>query len=154
MTKLQQTLTSLVAAIPAAYLGFVLVMSMISYSENLSAIAYIVMGLTLLSAVAAALIPVAVFIGFNAKPGPEKASAKKETGDDLEAVDDDAEVSEESDDVFDSHEEMAESSEFDLGDSSEDILVDGSDDSLDTGDLDLFEDDEVEEPKPKSKKKK
>ena len=155
MTKLQQMLTSLVAAIPAAYLGYVLVMAMVSYSENLSTVAYIVMGLTLLSSVAAALIPVAVMIGSKSKPAPDKIPpSKKETGSDLESVDDDAEVIGESDDSIDVSEEMAESSEFDLGDSSSDLLADGSDDSLDTSDIEMFDDEDEDEPKPKSKSKK
>lgn len=145
-------LTSLVAAIPAAYLGYVLVMSMISYSDNLSTIAYVVMGLTLLSAIAAALIPVAVMIGSKPKPAAEKVSTKKETGDEMDAVDDDPEVVDESDDSFDAREEMEESSEFDLGDSSSDILVEGSDDSLDTSDIEMFDDEEEVKPKPKKKK--
>jgi uncharacterized membrane protein YuzA (DUF378 family) len=153
VTKLQQMLTSLVAAIPAAYLGYELVMAMISYSENLSTIAYIVMGLTLLCAAAAVLIPIAVMVGGNRKPVPEKIPVKKqESGEDIEALDDEVEVSEES---SGSHEEIAESSDFDLSDSSDETLAHGSDDNLSTDDIEEFDlDDEDEDVKPKSKKKK
>ena len=156
MTKLQQMLTSLIAAIPAAYLGYELVRAMLSYSESLSTIAYIVMGLTLLAAAATALIPVAVMVGGRRKPATEPVSAKQskqESDGEIEALDDDVEVS---DDAIEADDSLAESSDFDLSDSSEDLLDDGSDDSLSTTGLDEFDldDEEEEEVKPKSKKKK
>jgi hypothetical protein len=147
-------LTSLVAAIPAAYLAYELVMAMLSYSQNLSTVAYIVMGLTLLSAVAAALIPVAVLVGSKSKPAPEKGPAtNKESGDDIDAMDDDG-AEESSDGIEAADDDISGSSEFDISGSSDDILVDESDATLDTGALELFEEDEEEEVKPKSKKKK
>ena len=143
-------LTSLVAAIPAAYLGYVLVMAMLSYSESLSTISYVVMGLTLLTAVAAVLIPFGVMFGGSRKPAPPKADAKKSTGDDIEAVDDEIEVSDEPSETLDGDELVEDASDFELADSSEEIVAQDSDDAFEDFDLDEAE----EEVKPKSKKKK
>ena len=147
-------LTSLVAAIPAAYLSYVLVMAMLSYSESLSTIAYVVMGLTLLAAATALLIPFGVMFGGSRKPAAPKADANKSTGDDIESVDDDVEVSDdpsETIEAVDDDEAVEATSDFDLADSSEDIIAQDSDDAFEDFDLD---DEEEEEVKPKSKKKK
>ena len=151
MTKLQRMLTSLVAAIPAAYLIYVLVMAMLSYSESLSTTAYIVMGLTLLAAATALLIPFGVMFGGSRKPAAPKAAANKSTGDDIEEVDDDVEVSDEPSETIetlDGDEPVEAASDFDLADSSEEIVAQDSDDAFEDFDL------EEEEVKPKSKKKK
>ena len=147
-------LTSLVAAIPAAYLIYVLVMAMLSYSESLSTIAYVVMGLTLLAAATALLIPFGVMFGGSRKPAAPKADANKSTGDDIESVDDDVEVSDdpsETIEAVDDDEAVEATSDFDLADSSEDIIAQDSDDAFE--DFDLY-DEEEEEVKPKSNKKK
>ena len=144
-------LTSLVAAIPAAYLIYVLVMAMLSYSESLSTTAYIVMGLTLLAAATALLIPFGVMFGGSRKPAAPKAAANKSTGDDIEEVDDDVEVSDEPSETIetlDGDEPVEAASDFDLADSSEEIVAQDSDDAFEDFDL------EEEEVKPKSKKKK
>ena len=155
MTKLQQMLTSLVAAIPAAYLAYELVMAMISHSENLSTIAYIIMGLTLLSAATAALIPIAVLVGGKRKAAaPASASAAKKSGDEIEALDDDVEVSDESGELIEAEEDLAGSSDFDLSDSSDETLAHGSEDDMSTDAIEEFDLDDEEEEKPKSKKKK
>ncbi len=155
MTKLQQLLTSLVAAIPAAYLIYVLVMAMLSYSESLSTIAYVVMGLTLLAAATALLIPFIVMFGGSRKPAAPKADAQKSTGDDIESVDDDVEVSDEPSETIealdDDDDAVEAGSDFDLADSSEEIVAEDSDDAFEDFDLDEEEEEEV---KPKSKKKK
>ena len=146
-------LTSLVAAIPAAYLIYVLVMAMLSYSESLSTIAYVVMGLTLLAAATALLIPFGVMFGGSRKPAAPKADANKSTGDDIESVDDDVEVSDdpsETIEALDDDEIVEDGSDFELADSSEEIVAQDSDDAFEDFDLD----EEEEEVKPKSKKKK
>ena len=153
MTKLQRMLTSLVAAIPAAYLIYVLVMAMLSYSESLSTIAYVVMGLTLLAAATALLIPFGVMFGSSRKPAAPKADANKSTGDDIESVDDDVEVSDEPSETIealDDDDAVEAGSDFDLADSSEEIVAQDSDDAFEDFDID----EEEEEVKPKSKKKK
>lgn len=146
-------LTSLVAAIPAAYLIYVLVMAMLSYSESLSTIAYVVMGLTLLAAATALLIPFGVMFGGSRKPAAPKADANKSTGDDIESVDDDVEVSDEPSETIealDDDDAVEAGSDFDLADSSEEIVAQDSDDAFEDFDID----EEEEEVKPKSKKKK
>ena len=154
MTKLQQMLTSLVAAIPAAYLGYELVMTMLFHSENLSTIAYLVIGITLIAAITAALIPAIILVGGRRKAEPKKEPArKKDSGDDLESLDDEVAVMEESSDAID----ISETSDFQLGDSSSDLLASGSDDNLSSDaidDFDLDDDDDEVKPKAKSKKKK
>ncbi len=148
-------LTSLVAAIPAAYLSYVLVMAMLSYSESLSTISYVVMGLTLLSAVTAVIIPFGVMFGGSRKPAAAapKVDKKKSTGDDIEAVDEAVEVSDdpsETIEALDDDEIVEDGSDFELADSSEEIVAQDSDDAFEDFDLD----EEEEEVKPKSKKKK
>ena len=153
MTKLQQMLTSLVAAIPAAYLGYELVMTMLFHSENLSTIAYVVIGITLIAAITAALIPAIILVGGRRKVEPKKEPArKKDSGDDLEALDDEVAVMEESSDAID----ISETSDFQLGDSSSELLASGSDDNLSSDAIDDFDldDDDEDEVKPKAKSKK
>lgn len=154
MTKLQQMLTSLVAAIPAAFLAYLLVMAMISHSENLNAIAYVVLGLTLLLTIVAALIPVGVMVGGKAKKVVEKPAAKSESGDDVETLDEDVEVAEGSSASIDVDGDLGDSEEFEMSDSDMSLGSDSSD-SLSSEALDEFEldDEEEEEPKPKKKKR-
>lgn len=156
MTKLQRMLTSLVAAIPAAYLVFELVRAMLSYSENLSVMAYVTMGVTLVAALAAVLIPVGVMVGGSRKAVPAKASGKAPASEDIETVDDDVEISDSSSDsIYDDDSISSGSSEIDLVDSSDDLILDESEEALETDGFDEFDlDDEDDEPKSKQKKRK
>jgi len=155
VTKLQRMLTSLVAAIPAAYLVFELVRAMLSHSENLSVTAYVTMGLTLIAALTAVLIPIGVMVGGNRKPAPAKAAAKSSGSDDIETVDDDVEVADSSSDSIYEDDLISGSSEIDLADSSDDLVIDGSEEALETDGFDDFDlDDEDEKPKSKKKKRK
>lgn len=148
-------LTSLVAAIPAAYLVFELVRAMLSHSENLSVMAYVTMGLTLLAALTAVLIPVGVMVGGNRKTTPAKVAAKSSVSEDIETVDDDVEVAEgSSDSIYDEDSISSGSSEIDLVDSSDDLMIDGSEEALETDAFDDFDLEEEEDEAPKSKKKK
>lgn len=61
MTKLQLSLTSLVAAVPAAILAYLLVMTFLSHAQNLQLMSQLLTGGTLLVAVAVVLTPAAVF---------------------------------------------------------------------------------------------
>jgi hypothetical protein len=146
-------LTSLVAAIPAAYLGYLLVMAMLQNS-GLSTMSYIVMGLTLLAAATAVLIPFGVMFGGSRKPVPPKDDAKKSKGDDIEEVDEGVEVSDEPSETIEALDDEAavveDDADFELADSSEEIVAQDSDDAFEDFDLD----EEEEEVKPKSKKKK
>jgi hypothetical protein len=158
VTKLQHMLTSLVAAIPAAYLAYVLVAAMIFNSENLTAVAYVFLGITLIAALTAALMPIGIMVGGKRKPTPEKAADSSKISSDSGSVDEAESVSDEIEVSDDSGSEMelVESSEFDIDDSSEETLLHGSDDSLSTDAIEEFDldDDEEEVAKPKSKKKK
>jgi hypothetical protein len=166
VTKLQLSLTSLVAVIPAAYLVFLLVAVLLTDSQNLTTIAFVVLGVTLAAATATVLIPAAVWIGGRRQPKLQTAKVAPESvaegSEDIEAIDDDIEAlddeSGEVEDASDSYiaeEALGDSAEFDLGDSNE-ILVDDSEADMDTEPVDDFEDfdlEEEEEPKPKKKKK-
>ena len=156
VTKTQRMLTSLVAAIPAGYLALLLVMAMLNHAGDMNMMTYIVMGLTLLAAAVAVLMPLVILIGGNRKPAPPKPAAKPKKGEDVAAIDDEVEVSEASSGSFGDDHLLAESSDFDLGDSNQDMLTDDGD--LTTENLDDFDlDDEFEEeekPKAKAKKKK
>ena len=149
VTKLQRMLTSLVAAIPAGYLSYLLVAAMLSDSENLSTMAYVVMGGTLLSTVATLLIPVGILVLGNRKPPATMIAAKQGTGDEIESLDDDVEVSDGLSGSFDEQDVLAESSDFDLGDSNQDMLVHDSEDDVDTEPVEDFDLDEEVKPKKK-----
>ncbi len=62
MGKVALSLTSLVAAIPAAFLSYLLVMVFLSNAEQLATFGKVIVGSTLLGGVAVSLIPVAVII--------------------------------------------------------------------------------------------
>ena len=84
-------------------------------------------GITLIAAITAALIPAIILVGGRRKAEPKKEPArKKDSGDDIETLDDDVAVMEESSDAID----VSETSDFQLGDSSSDLLASGSDDNL------------------------
>ncbi len=163
MTKTQRILTSLIAAVPAAYLGLLLVMAMLTNSENLSMIAYVMLGVTMLSAGVTVLMPVGILLGGIRKPAATKVDSKaaaklKKQADDADARDDDIEVSSGSSGSIESLDGGGGSSEFDLNDSSQDFVTGDSEDAITTenlGDFDIDDDEfEVEEEvKPKSKKK-
>jgi hypothetical protein len=156
VTKIQRMLTSLVVAIPAAFLAFLLVMAMLSHSENLSTMAYIVMGGTLVGMLVTLAIPVGILVGGNRKPASARlVAARQDSGGDIETLDDDVEVSEGSSGSFDEQDVPGDSSDFDLGNSSEEILIDDSEDNIDTEPVDDFDNFDLdEEIEKKSKKKK
>ena len=159
VTKTQRMLTSLIAAVPAAYLGLLLVIAMLTNSENLSMIAYVMLGITILSAGVIVLMPVGILIGGIRKPAAAKAAGKpKKQADDADAIDEDIEVSSGSSGSIAELDAAAGSSEFDLDDSAQDFATGDSEDAITTenlGDFDMDDDEfEIEEEvKPKPKKK-
>ena len=163
VTKTQRMLTSLIAAVPAAYLGLLLVMAMLTNSENLSMIAYVMLGITILCAAVIVLMPVGILLGGIRKPAAAKADSKagakpKKQADAADALDDDIEVTSGSSGSIESLDGGAGSSEFDISDSSQEFVTGDSEDAITTENLGDFEmdDDEFEveeEVKPKSKKK-
>ena len=112
MNKTQTALTSLVAAIPAAFLAYLLVMALTG--GGLSGMLMAVVGLTLLVAVATALTPVGIVLMW--PKSPEERAAKAAGEDDVAVVSEsEVEVAESADDV-----EVAESEdEFEIGDDEE-----------------------------------
>ena len=165
VTKLQRMLMSFVAVIPAAFLIYLLVMAMLSYSESLSTMAYLTMGGTLLAMLATVVIPVGIMVGGKAKGAPVAGSATMathESGEDIEALDDEnVEVGGASSGSFDAHDVLEErSAEFDIGDSDQDMTGSDSEAEIETEpveDMDDFDIEEIEEeeeaPKPKKKKR-
>lgn len=151
MGRTQRALTSLVAAIPAGFLGYLLVMVFLNQADSLSTTMQAVVGSTLLVAGIVALMPFILLI-----PGRKAAPAAVNS-----AVDDDAAV-EMMDDAGSGEvalDDESATSDYELGDSDADVLSDSSSEidtqnnsSLD--DIDAFDmDDDEEEPPAKKRKK-
>lgn len=159
MGRTQRALTSLVAAIPAAFLTYLLVMVFLNSADSLKPATQAVAGATLLLSALVTLMPFGLLVlGGKKAATPDNAAASKgsarsdDEGEDIEVADeDDVEITD------DEAEDLAETSDFDLDDSDADIMSDSSGEiesgpasSLD--EMDAF-DMEDEEPKPKKKKK-
>ena len=157
MGRTQRALTSLVAAIPAGVLTYLLVMVFMHQADSLNTTLKIVVGLTLLASFVVAIMPVILII-----PGRQKSAAAddkaegKDADDAVDVADDDVEVSE---DVEEESGESSATSDFDLDDSGSGVMSDSSGE-IETGpassldDMDAFDmDDEEDEPKPKKRKK-
>lgn len=146
MGRTQRALTSLVAAIPAGFLGYLLLMVFLNQADSLNTTMQIVVGATLLVAVIVALMPFILLIP-GRKPS-EVASAESGSGEDIEV-----------DTMGDDGSGEVESSAMDLADSDADVLSDSSSEletqgnsSLD--DMDAFDmNDEEDEPPTKKRKK-
>lgn len=76
MTKSSSALLSLVAAVPAAFLAFLLVMAFLNHADKMGGTLNAVVGVALLAAVATALMPVGVLL-FGGPRGPAKPKAAK-----------------------------------------------------------------------------
>ncbi|MBC8116550.1 MAG: hypothetical protein H7062_19330 [Candidatus Saccharimonas sp.] len=159
MGRTQRALTSLVAAIPAGVLSYLLIMVFLNQADSLNTTMMAFVGLTLLLSVAVALMPVILLIPGRKKSaaeGDKPAATASDDGEAVEVVDDDGEVSTALDE---DSEELSATSDFDLGDSDADVMSDSSGE-IDTGpvssldDMDAFDMDDEEEEKPKPKKRK
>ena len=159
MGRTQRALTSLVAAIPAGFLSYLLVMVFLNQADSLKTTMQVVVGVTLLASVTVAVMPFVLLI-----PGRKKAldnagqaaGVASDADDAVEVMDDNDEVSDAADEDA---AELAATSDFDLGDSDANVMTDSSGE-FDTGNassldnIDAFDmDDEEEEPKPKKRKK-
>lgn len=164
MGRTQRALTSLVGAIPAGFLAYLLVMVFLNRFDKLSTVLIIVVGATLACAVLVTLMPVGllVFGGKKAEKTADKESSSaidKEEGSEEIAVTDDEEV-EEADEEIEEVEEETGSSDFDIGESDSNIMSDSDDEisgsasSLDEIETADFEDEDEDEPPAKKKKKK
>ena len=150
MGRTQRALTSLVAAIPAGFLGYLLVMVFLNQAESLSTTMQAVVGATLLVAGIVALMPFILLI-----PGRKAAPAASSAGDNDAAI----EVMEDAESGEVDLDDSSAISDSELADSNADVLSDSSDEldsqnnsSLD--DIDAFDiDDDEEEPPAKKRKK-
>ncbi len=147
MSKLQLPLMSLVAAIPGAYLTYLLVMVFLNHAEAMPAALTGIAGLTLLLSAFLVVMPIGAMIF-----GPKGASKKKKKGKgqpEDEDKDDDsaAELSDEfiaeddGDDEFSSEDEFAVDDDDDFSDGG--ISAELSDGDLSDGEFG-FEDDDYE----------
>ena len=133
MSRISFFLTTLIAALPAAFLGYVCVMAFLTASDKMSPILMAVAGITLLLCVAVIAMPVAVLLqgrrGEKAvAPTPKKGGSDEAAeGEATEAV---------------GEEEVATASAED-----EDVFVEGGADEFEVGDD--FE--AAEEPRKKKK---
>ncbi len=156
MGRTQRALTSLVAAIPAGFLAYLLVMVFLSRADSLTMMTQIVVGVTLLCAALVALMPIGlmIFTGKKAKDDDEVAarpSGKKAVVEDDEEVEEAGEI-EELDDVAAESDEISAFEESDadiMADSDAELTGPAS--SLD--EIESIDFDDEEEVKPKKRKK-
>lgn len=168
MGRTQRALTSLVAAIPAGFLSYLLVMVFLNSADSLKMMTQIIAGLTLACSALVTLMPIGLLVMGGRKASPKGAAGKPArdavSSGEVDVVEDadveemvessDAEVSE-----FDEDADVEEVSEFEMEDSDAEVTAD-SDDEIASGpasSLDEIEsvdfEDEEDEPKPKKRKK-
>ena len=176
MGRTQRALTSLVAAIPAGFLAYLLVVVFLKQADTLPTMMKVIVGVALLCAVLVALMPFGLLIfggarksdadgskagkrkGAEADEDEDEVSAVDDVDDDVEAVDDDSVSAFEDEDEDGDEESVA-----DVMADSDDEITAGPDSSLDEIESVDFEDedevepldfeDEDEEPAPKKPKK-
>ena len=162
MSKLHLPLMSLVAAIPAGFLTYLLVMAFLNHAEAMSTTLLGVAGLTVLLSAALTIMPIGALI-FGPK-GASKKKAKSKDVDSIDSTDEDddlvpdsaAELSDEfgvdeldtEEDEFGTEEEddLASGDDLEFGDSGE-ISAEFEDDEFSFEDDDYEFDDEEEEDK-------
>jgi hypothetical protein len=76
VTKSSSALLSLVAAVPASFLAFLLVMAFLNHADSMGGTLNAVVGVALLSAVATALMPVGILL-FGGPRGPARPKTAK-----------------------------------------------------------------------------
>ena len=151
MTKTQTMLMSLVAAVPAGILAFLLVMAFLGSGDKMAGLMPVVVGVTLLCAVLTALMPVGILLFGGPKtakaptPGKERPSQQKtvedapvdEDGDDLGGSfdDDDSDLSDEFDSDASDEFDRSEMDDF----SDDDIRTKTSNEGWEDGPSDEFE---------------
>lgn len=162
MGRIQRALVSLVAAIPAGFLAFLLVNTFLNSADKLNTTFQVVCGIVLACVVVVILMPFALLIfgGPKSKSDDDETSKGKTADEDVETIDDDdaAEVDEdvESDETlgFDDSDNAFDDSDGDIMADSDDEIATGSGSSLDEIETIDFEDEEIEEePAPKKRKK-
>lgn len=95
MSKTNFALVTLVAAIPAAFVAYLLVMAFLSNFENMSTGLQVIVALTLLCCVVVALLPVAVLVtGSKGERAPAKTAKKEEAPAEAAAATEEADIEE------------------------------------------------------------
>ena len=164
MGKTQRALTSLIAAIPAGVLSYLLVMVFLSKADSLKTITQVLAGTTLLCSGLVTLMPfgLLIFGGKKAAADDEGKTAGKKSDvddEDVDVEDEGVEAVSDLEEVEETEEGDDSASAFDVEESDADIMADSDDDlSGPASSLDEIEsvdfDDEEEEEKPAPKKRK
>lgn len=159
MGRTQRALTSLVAAIPAGVLSYLLVMVFLNRADSLTTMTQVLVGLTLLCSVLVTLMPFGILVFGGKKAAAvdddDRPSASKKAIDEEDSVE-----AESADDIEELSDASTETSAFEMDDSDADIMADSDDEitssssSLDEIETMEFDEDEEEEEAPKKRKKK
>ena len=156
MGRTQRALTSLVAAIPAGFLAYLLVTVFLKQADTLPTMAKVLVGVTLLCAALVALMPFGLLIFGGARKSADDVGKTVASRKGTKADDDDEEVEEAGDDDDDSVSAFDDESDgdADIMADSDDDLTSGPPSSMDEIESVNFEDEEEEEkPAPKKRKK-
>lgn len=155
MTKSSTFLMSLVAAVPAGLLAFLLVMAFLSHADDMGGTLNAVVGVGLLAAVGTAVMPVGIVLFGGpkgpAKPKPpkkskteepsEEAAAGEESGEvPVEETDDEQLLAEDSADLSEAG-SSSELAEFDAAEDDWDETAEGAGDEFEFDDEGLSDDD-------------
>jgi hypothetical protein len=148
--RTQRALTSLVAAIPAGYLSYLLIMVFLSKADTLKTSMQVIAAVTLLAAIFVAAMPFILLVPSRKKNVPASTTAVPK--DDVDA---------EADSVGDeSREELSATDDFAFDDSgsrissaSEELFTSDPEISLDDLNAFALDEDEDEEPAPKTRRK-
>lgn len=158
--RIQRALVSLVAAVPAGFLAFLLVNTFLNSADKLNTTFQVVCGIVLACVAVVILMPFALLIfgGPKTKSEDDDSPKGKAVEEDVETIDDDDAV-EADEDVEEVEADEAlgfDDSDGDIMADSDDEIATGSGSSLDEIETIDFEDDEAEEeeePAPKKRKK-
>lgn len=155
MGRTQRALTSLVAAIPAGFLAYLLVRAFLDSADKLTTTTQVLVGVTLFCAALVTLMPFGLLIFGGKKSVPEEDAKPVSGASEVDDLDDAEAV----DDVEDADADEA----FDIDDSDADVMADSdadfstdqasSLDEIETVDFDDEEEEEEPEPAPKKRKK-
>jgi len=150
--RTQRALTSLVAAIPAGYLSYLLIMVFLSKADTLRTSMQVIAAVTLLAAIFVAAMPFILLVPSRKKNVPASTTAVPKDDVDAEA---------EADSVGDeSREELSATDDFAFDDSgsrissaSEELFTSDPEISLDDLNAFALDEDEDVEPAPKTRRK-
>ena len=161
MGRTQRALTSLVAAIPAGFLAYLLVDVFLKRADTLPTMMKVLVGVTLLSAALVALIPFGLLVFGGARKSADdggkatapRKGAKADDDEEVEAVEEVEEAVDDDDDSVSAFDDESDADADIMADSDND-LTSGPPSSMDEIESVDFEDEEVEEaPAPKKRKK-